>query len=399
VEALRGDLAAAGDVLSASVDDIDAIDAFARETAAEGIRALAGSNAVAGTLWAERLRTSGPADTQAVRERSLDAYRAAAALGGRRAAEWVAELEPDPVVQRALLTELLEQDPTGWAHFKLATLRVSDGDGSGAVTLMRQAAEHGWRTAMTDSTLLDACEDAERERWLRLADQRESGWGADLLGDLLAQRLGADHADVEAAYSRSDLRGDANGACDLGLVMYATQGSTAVVARSWERASRRGSATGAFNAGTMYGRRKEYERAVAAYERAIGLGDTDSYAALAALECERGDLRRALELAEEADARFSSGRTASTLADIRLANGNRFGAIEAYERADALGDAEAALELAELWDDEGDVEAALRRAEQRYADSTGRMWVCFTPYERAHALARIRQIRERRLRR
>lgn len=397
VRVARGDPAAAREELSAGVDDIKNVDRWARDAVAEQIRALAETNAIAMVLTAEAQRLEGAEDLDATRHRCLGTYRAAAALGSQAAAEWAAYYEPDPDLQRELLTRLLDDDRTGFAHSKVAELRTKDGDASTAVALLRAAAERGWLNSMTNQTLLDACDEDEEERWLRLADRRGSAWGANLLGRFFATRLGADLPDVEGAYGRADLRGGAQGACDLGLVLYAKGGTTAAVIRAWERASRRGSGAGAYNAGIVYDNHQQYDRAATAYERAIELGYEDGYVALAGLEWTRGNLERALELAEEAYARHPSKTTAYDLARMRSANGDRFGAIEAYKSADALGTARAALELADLWDNPADISAALDRAHRRFTDTRDPEWLRSTPYERAKALVRIEQIRERRL--
>lgn len=248
----RGDLAAAGEELSAGVEDITDVARWAKDAVIQEIRALSDTNPSAADLWAETLRLDGPADLEATRNRCVGAYRAAAALGSRPAAEWAAYYEPDPGLQRELLTRLLDDDDTGWAHAMLAAHRIDDGDAPAAVALLRGAAERGWLHSMTNRTLLDACDEDEQERWLRLADSRGSGRGAYLLGSLLAKRLGADHPAVEGAHSHADLRGDAHGAGTLGLVLYAKHGNTAAVLRAWERASRRGSSAAALNAGSTY---------------------------------------------------------------------------------------------------------------------------------------------------
>jgi hypothetical protein len=397
VHVSRGDIATAAEQLSAGVDDIVNVHSWAQDAASDEIRALSPVNPVAAVLWAEILRRDGSPGLEPERDRCLDAYRAAAALGDRRAAEWAAYYEPDPKRKRELLTRLLDDDHRGWRHSELAALRSGDGDAAAAITLLRAAAQRGWLHSMSNRTLLEACDEEEKEHWLRQADSQGSGQGARLLGDFLRTRLGAGHPDVEGAYSRADLRGDAFGAVKLGLVLHAKHGNTSAVLRAYERAARRGFSTGAFNAGTIYETRRQHDLARARYERAIELGNDDGYAALAWLEWTLGNLQRAVQLAEEADARQPSKHTATILGRVRLANGNRFGAIEAYERADALGDANAALDLADLWDDPADISVALNRAHQRITDPTGDEWVRFSPGTRVQALARIAQIRERRL--
>jgi predicted negative regulator of RcsB-dependent stress response len=395
----RGDRAGACATLDENISRERTIPlSWSMKVAHEQIADLAPGHQVAALYSAELLRCAGPGDENEHPRgaRCLEAYRHAAGLGSRLGREWAAQYEPDRDTKRRLVEDLIAEDTTGWPTYVHAVHLLEDGRVPDAVEFLRKGASLGCQPAMVHSSLRDAVDDAEEERLLRQADTAGSREGAMALGRWLQERAGARDPEVEAAYSRADLRGSAGGAVDLGLIRYALEGETDAVFKAYKRAERRGHAVGAFNLGVIYDNRRDLDRAAAQYRTAIDMGELDGYAALAELENTRGRTTRALQLAEEADERTPTWRTAMVLGDLRLKVEDKFGAIEAFQRADALGFARACIELADLWDDDSDINAALDRAEERISDDTSLLWEIYSPRQRAEFTARIRAIRRRR---
>lgn len=261
------------------------------------------------------------------------------------------------------------------------------------VPLLAAAFDLG-RTDALSGFLLDA-EPERREERLRRADAKRDGTGSHLLANHLARSLGFAHPDVEAAFSRADLHGSAYGADTLALVLNAREGNTDAVRRAAARGDRRGSVTATFNLGTFLENVGRLDEARACYQRAHERGDDHAAVALAHMEWSAGHRVKAREIVERVDAERPTWRSALLLGDLRAAAGEHPAAIEAYQRADALGEIRATIELAELWDDPDDVLATLTRAQQRLDDDTDDMWLTLSADKRAQYRARIAAIRAR----
>jgi tetratricopeptide (TPR) repeat protein len=372
-----------------TTDDQEALDC-----ARDALQALASGNDMAALYWALWLNSQSSPPQGAVKA----AFQRSACLGSRFAREWCAYLEHDPERRSSLLLKLEEGDSTGWVTCELAQESFASGDRITGLRRLDRAAKLGSTRALTDYRLLAAVGPQTKTSLLEQADHAGDVTGIELLARHLAETVGAAVPAVEAAASRADLRGSADAAVLLGVILFARFGAVDVVEHAYARGEKRGSVVCAFNLGTLYCEWKNLILAEKQFKRAIDGGDAHARPALAELLWSQGERELALAEAEIADHKAPTWRSALVIGDILKNLGNTFGAIDCYIRSDARGSPRAAIELAELWPDELAAATALDRAERRLTDDTDEHWPLFTPEGRSALLGRVIQIRERRRR-
>jgi len=135
---------------------------------------------------------------------------------------------------------------------------------------------------------------------------------------------------------------------------------------AYERADGLGHAAAAANLGVLLEQQGDRTAAEAAYRRADQRGSANGTFNLATLLEEEGDLAGAMAAYERAD-RVGHGTAAANLGVLLEQQGDRAAAEAAYQRADQRDDASGTFNLAILLEEEGDHIGALRayrRAEQ-----------------------------------
>ncbi len=142
--------------------------------------------------------------------------------------------------------------------------------------------------------------------------------GAELEG--LGDRAGA-----EAAYHRADAAGSAEGAAELGMLLY-ERGAIAEARAALARADERGSAAGTFRLGFLLDEQGEKAEAEPVYRRAVERGNVHAANNLAVTLSRRGDWAGARELyqrmAQSADPR-SAAKGREQVRRIDAAGGRR----------------------------------------------------------------------------
>ena len=174
----------------------------------------------------------------------------------------------------------------------------------------------------------------------------------------------------EREFRRLDEQGDAGGAFNLGVVLH-QRGDVAGATAAYERAEQRGDPDAAFNLGVLVYESGDLEAAEAAWRRSAGRGHVRAAANLlflsrlrresksdTAIQSEPRTLAEFEELYHRRADESGAATGAFNLGAMLHQQGDRAGAMAAYERAERRGDPDAAFNLGVLLYESGDLDGA-----------------------------------------
>ncbi|MCP9491176.1 MAG: hypothetical protein MSC31_15065 [Solirubrobacteraceae bacterium MAG38_C4-C5] len=286
--------------------------------------------AIAGVMWDGYYETD--------EQRSVQKYEEAAAGGQSWASErlgWHWTRRRDKTRAWPYLTA----SGSGQSHCSMGWWLEEEGDADAAMDHYRKG---------SDTNALAACRYAMR----------------------LRKKLGARDPDVEAAYSRADLRRSLDSSVFIGNAAKTLRGDEYEALGHQQRADRRGSAAGAFNVGVALQGLDE-RGAEAAYRRCIERGDVGGHVGLARL------LRRQEHLTDgltEARAGSDDPLGWELAGEILEAQGDRPAALVEFIAAGKLGSANAAYNAARL-SEAVEAQRHLDRAQQLLDDDRHGRWL------------------------